>query len=636
MVVQLTIGEECMEIVILIIGIIQGVAFGCATNQIIKNKGYKENWFWWGFFFSFLAVIVAATKPDNHANQQVIVKTEDKSERANPVIMKELSSNDFADKVDIKTPIHITSWNIKRENSDIFLYVNFINIGDLPISAVMFKATGFNSFSDKIKISGKDEFEVMGQDYNLFPGMSENIKIILPDEDIRKVDIKVKKVCFSDGTIYECSNSVWINTKQEPLEDKYLEFVKQDNPVAKFYSIIKQDYWQCVCGFVNIGKVCRACNMKKTDVFQFTREQIAGTYNKYLIQVKERKKKEEQVRLEAEQIAAEEEKRRIIAIEQEQINRQKQRKRNVKIVAICGSVVLLGIIGTFVFNYMSKMEYMNSQREESKYDLDEIEKILARETSVVEYEKQYNVLLIYDNDKEMYRAEEYDICGTKGILYWKVNDDILCNAYIDFGACNEKLSSSIADEIIDYLNSTIGEPKEERHQMGGWFYRIWESDDIRFYLGSGSHSDIGPYEIEFKLSKYRKPITNRNTDDEVITLMQKFSNGIKVEDVEEMMGEATEKNNNSIIYRKYKDKFNGLEGDIKLFYDSDTLNITSIRWEYETDDCLSVYEKCTNYLKDKFGDYYASPQKPERKNWNDFSLFYDYEKTTVILEKSCE
>ncbi len=73
-----------------------------------------------------------------------------------------------------------------------------------------------------------------------------------------------------------------------------------------------------------------------------------------------------------------------------------------------------------------------------------------------------------------------------------------------------------------------------------------------------------------------------------------------------------------------------------MFYDSDTLNITSIRWEYETDDCLPVYEKCTNYLKDKFGDYYASPKKPERKNWNDFSLFYDYEKTTVILEKSCE
>lgn len=89
----------------------------------------------------------------------------------------------------------------------------------------------------------------------------------------------------------------------------YLEFVKQDNPVTKFYSIIKQDYWQCVCGFVNIGKVCRSCNMKKTDVFQFTREQIAGTYNKYLIQVEERKKKEEQVRLEAEQIVAEEEKK---------------------------------------------------------------------------------------------------------------------------------------------------------------------------------------------------------------------------------------------------------------------------------------------------------------------------------------
>lgn len=48
---------------ILIIWIIQGVILGIATNKIIENKGYDENWFWWGFFFGLIALLVALSKP---------------------------------------------------------------------------------------------------------------------------------------------------------------------------------------------------------------------------------------------------------------------------------------------------------------------------------------------------------------------------------------------------------------------------------------------------------------------------------------------------------------------------------------------------------------------------------------------
>ncbi|HCL03902.1 MAG TPA: hypothetical protein DHW61_16095 [Lachnoclostridium phytofermentans] len=44
--------------------IIRGVIWGCATNAVVNNKGYNENWFWWGFFFGFIALIVALTKPE--------------------------------------------------------------------------------------------------------------------------------------------------------------------------------------------------------------------------------------------------------------------------------------------------------------------------------------------------------------------------------------------------------------------------------------------------------------------------------------------------------------------------------------------------------------------------------------------
>lgn len=34
---------------IVIYGLIWGIIWGVATNKVIENKGYYENWFWWGF-----------------------------------------------------------------------------------------------------------------------------------------------------------------------------------------------------------------------------------------------------------------------------------------------------------------------------------------------------------------------------------------------------------------------------------------------------------------------------------------------------------------------------------------------------------------------------------------------------------
>ena len=36
--------------------------WGFATRTVIYNKGYSDNWFWWGFFFGFIAFIVALSK----------------------------------------------------------------------------------------------------------------------------------------------------------------------------------------------------------------------------------------------------------------------------------------------------------------------------------------------------------------------------------------------------------------------------------------------------------------------------------------------------------------------------------------------------------------------------------------------
>lgn len=39
-----------------------GILWGFATNYVIKEKGYDEEWFWLGFFFQLMAFVVAWVK----------------------------------------------------------------------------------------------------------------------------------------------------------------------------------------------------------------------------------------------------------------------------------------------------------------------------------------------------------------------------------------------------------------------------------------------------------------------------------------------------------------------------------------------------------------------------------------------
>ena len=48
----------------IIIGV--GCLWGWAVNKVIKSKGYDENWFWWGFFLGWIALVIALIKPQNN------------------------------------------------------------------------------------------------------------------------------------------------------------------------------------------------------------------------------------------------------------------------------------------------------------------------------------------------------------------------------------------------------------------------------------------------------------------------------------------------------------------------------------------------------------------------------------------
>lgn len=261
--------------------IIGGIIWGIVVNKVIENKGYKENWFWWGFFFGFFALIVALTKQNVNTTKVVIAGTSQPEEKS----MELLSNKNLNERVNISSPVHIASWEIKKDTEKLVLFVDFINVSHKAISAVMLSATGFNAFGDIVRVNDAEFFDVIGQDLTVKPNAYGKIYTILQDDAIRKVEVRVKKICFADGTIVDDIPENWINTNQNALNPIHTECAKIENAEAKYYSIINEEYWQCVCGFVNVGNSCNLCNVQKSIASKFTINSFQDTYRSYLEQL---------------------------------------------------------------------------------------------------------------------------------------------------------------------------------------------------------------------------------------------------------------------------------------------------------------------------------------------------------------
>ncbi len=80
-------------IISLIVTIVIRIIWGIVVDSIITNKHYEENWFWWGFFFGIIALIVALAKPDNK-----------NYEMSNPYLTR------IADEINNRNLLNNTNW----------------------------------------------------------------------------------------------------------------------------------------------------------------------------------------------------------------------------------------------------------------------------------------------------------------------------------------------------------------------------------------------------------------------------------------------------------------------------------------------------------------------------------------------
>ena len=376
----------------LLIGLIWCIIWGIVVYKVIENKGYQENWFWWGFFFGIFALIVALTKQSVNTTK-IVLESTSKNEKKQT---REILTNGInADKVDINSMVHILSWDIQKENNiELVLAVDFLNVSESIISAVMFTAVGFNSFGDKVLVNGNENFDVMGQDISIKPSEYGKVQTVLPSVDIRKVELKVKKICLSDGKIVENTVSKWIDTKRSPLSATYFDFVRSKNPRGGYYSIFEEDYWQCVCGFVNVGNSCKSCNMRKVAAHEYTQDSIEATYQKYVKELEAEEKAEEERRIEAEK-----------RVEAKRLEKEREKKAYIRKWIINGSILIIFVIGIGVFTRVAK---------EKRYEEERI--IISQCIENEEYDNAYSVMISSDSYDRL--KVEY------GDILWKKQEEL--------------------------------------------------------------------------------------------------------------------------------------------------------------------------------------------------------------------
>ncbi|MGG7163455.1 ankyrin repeat domain-containing protein [Clostridium ihumii] len=307
--------------------------------NVAKRKGKEfRTWYIYGFFLWIVAMLHAISLPEekninyntnlnsNISNNNVVKKPE----------YKIVSSNSLEGIFDLNSPVEVLRYEIlSKDNESIYFNISFRNLNQGVISAIILELQGFNSFNELIKVDGNDKFTCCIQDLNgqLGSSFKNMYPVLLPEKDIRKLDITIKEVSFNEGKfIYKNeANKIEVEVENIKEEDEF-KALRKHTQDGICYAKECNNLWVCVCGRPNHENVrkCVRCGLDKEYVFTaLSREQI-------LEEIKEEKRIEE-----------EEEKERVLReqeLEEKQKEHQEKQRKVRKKHMIFGSFITIGII----------------------------------------------------------------------------------------------------------------------------------------------------------------------------------------------------------------------------------------------------------------------------------------------------
>lgn len=199
--------------------------------------------------------------------------------------------------IDINAHIEHLSCTITTESGVATAKISFDNLGFGDMTAIKFNACGYNSFGDIVPVNGKDKFFLIIQDFKVNKNEKSNdLKVKLPNADIKKLDLIESQVCYADGTVltYEGEDSFSFSLEEfNESSEELIALRKIYDPKVRYVPKDFENGWICTCGrFNSLGKSqCSLCGNFKTNTMSAcsdsNRKKVIEEYRKQKEQERE-------------------------------------------------------------------------------------------------------------------------------------------------------------------------------------------------------------------------------------------------------------------------------------------------------------------------------------------------------------
>lgn len=281
--------------------LVYGIIFGVVTNIVIENKGYEENWFWWGFLFGVFALIVACTKPS-----KVVVAGITQAPPVDSSIPQSIGSEKDYDTLyaiperqySVGSPIVINEGKLlkEKETGRIFAKCDFQIVTDKKLKGAFVSVLEYDVSGDYLGKTDTQYLDLDRMDGILF-GFDH--QIALSNTVTRKIEVKCTKVIFADDTKWEAEGA-WqqlpakVSLSQSLGGDLASQYKLEVNDKAQFNPQELDGLWICSCGCANdLGNdKCVHCGVQKTSVFgSFNQEELRRKYDERETREQEASKK---------------------------------------------------------------------------------------------------------------------------------------------------------------------------------------------------------------------------------------------------------------------------------------------------------------------------------------------------------
>lgn len=281
--------------------LVYGIIFGVVTDIVIKNKGYEESWFLWGFFFGVFALIVACTKPSKVAVAGVAQTPAVDSSIPQAIGLEKDYDTLYTipeRQYSIGSPVVIKEGKLlkEKETGRIFAKCGFQIVTSKKLKGAFVSVLEYDVAGEYL---GKTDTQYLDLDRIDGAFFGSDNQIALSNIVTRKIEIKCTKVIFADDTKWETSGE-WqqlpakVSLSQSIGGDLASQYKLEVNDKAQFNPQELDELWICSCGCANHqgNDRCVHCGVQKTSVFgSFNQEELRRKYDEREARKQEASKK---------------------------------------------------------------------------------------------------------------------------------------------------------------------------------------------------------------------------------------------------------------------------------------------------------------------------------------------------------